>query len=38
MNSYRRKAIDPEVIKENGRELVLQLAALHFWLFVDFSG
>ncbi len=31
MNSYRRKAIDPEVIKENGRELVLQLAALHFY-------
>jgi ATP-dependent DNA helicase RecG len=31
MNTYRRKAIDPEVIKENGRELVLQLAALHFY-------
>ncbi len=30
-NTYRRKAIDPEVIKENGRELVLQLAALHFY-------
>ncbi len=28
---YRRKAIDPEVIQENGRELVLQLAALHFF-------
>lgn len=31
VSSYRRKAIDPEVIKENGRELVLQLAALHFY-------
>lgn len=31
MNTYRKKAIDPEVIKENGRELVLQLAALHFY-------
>lgn len=31
MNTYRRRAIDPEVIKENGRELVLQLAALHFF-------
>ncbi len=31
MNTYRRKAIDPEVIKENGREMVMQLAALHFY-------
>jgi ATP-dependent DNA helicase RecG len=31
VSSYRRKAIDPDVIKENGRELVLQLAALHFY-------
>ena len=30
-NSYRGKAIDPEVIKENGRELMLQLASLHFY-------
>ena len=31
LNTYRRMAIDPEIIKENHRELKLQLAALRFY-------
>ena len=30
-NTYRREAVDPEVIRENGRELPQQLAALRFF-------
>lgn len=30
-NTYRRDAVDPEVIKENNRDLTLQLAALRFY-------
>jgi ATP-dependent DNA helicase RecG len=30
-NTYRRKAIEPEVIQENHRDLTMQLAALRFY-------
>lgn len=30
-NTYRRQAVDPEVIRENGREIEAQLAALRFY-------
>jgi ATP-dependent DNA helicase RecG len=30
-NTYRRKAIEPEVIQENHRDLTIQLAALRFY-------
>ncbi|MEZ5325987.1 MAG: ATP-binding protein [Verrucomicrobiales bacterium] len=30
-NTYRREAVDPEILKENHRELTLQLAALRFF-------